>query len=68
MHFLNCIVYRCKKKLYLKKDTGFAFQGCHPKLFGTKEKKSAKRTDGSSYNAGWFRSTPSQHTFIFGKH
>ncbi|XP_047055361.1 type I inositol polyphosphate 5-phosphatase 10-like [Lolium rigidum] len=26
-------------------------KGCHPKLFGTKEKKSAKRTDGSSYNA-----------------
>nr|XP_051227141.1 type I inositol polyphosphate 5-phosphatase 10 isoform X2 [Lolium perenne] len=27
-------------------------KGCHPKLFGTKEKKSAKRTDGSSCNAG----------------
>lgn len=26
-------------------------KGCHPKLFGTKEKKSAKRTDGSSCNA-----------------
>ncbi|CAM0883123.1 unnamed protein product [Alopecurus aequalis] len=27
-------------------------KGCHPKLFGTKEKKSAKRTDGPSCNAG----------------
>uniref|UniRef100_A0ACD5VVV6 Uncharacterized protein n=1 Tax=Avena sativa TaxID=4498 RepID=A0ACD5VVV6_AVESA len=26
-------------------------KGCHPKLFGTKEKKSAKRTDGPSCNA-----------------